>query len=232
MVFLKNYLWTVPFLSFLLGYQCINLVYGVNEIKTPCLVGTTVEESFTILSNNNLNPRLLAHKQEPDIPHGTILSQTPTPGTKIKANQSVFLVVSQQPPKKVAPNLLQKKTPKNSTQLKKDGIRHYCYQLESSQPKNFCIAQHPQPGEPLPDKTLISYVSTNENTPVLVPDFKNKHIKEIKEFLAHYPVKLTINHAHGYDHPHCNCLVTDQRPLAGSITTLDYTKPLLLQLQV
>jgi len=93
----QNIIWIFPFSSFFLGYFFLSAWYHVERVKTPSLVGTNLPHAFQTLSQHQLNPRLLAIKEDPDIEQGTILSQTPSAGHPIKPHQPVFLVISKKP---------------------------------------------------------------------------------------------------------------------------------------
>lgn len=232
---IKNYLWLIPFLSFLSGYAFFSHLYKINEIKTPNIVGVQLPQAIVELSNKNLNLRILAKKQDPDLPSGTILSQTPRGGQKIKPNQSVFIVTSEKPPKIPAPMLVNKNIETITKQLEHNNIRNKSYYLPGNQPVNSCIAQFPPPGTLLKWNNVITYVCQGNQKPVILPNFKNKTVTAVKEFLKHYHVKIDWMHTPECDADHTcdqHCIVTDQRPLAGSIITLDYEKPLTLHLQV
>ena len=97
MIFLKNYLWIVPFLSFILGYVVIQQIFYIPEITTPHLVGKQVHEILPLITQYNLNLRLIDHKEETALPEGIILNQTPAAGTLIKQNQPLFIVITKKP---------------------------------------------------------------------------------------------------------------------------------------
>lgn len=230
----KNYLWVLPFLSFLSGYYLFSLFYTVKIIQTPALIGTKLHDACKILSQHNLNLRVLAEKEDPDLPEGTILSQTPRAPIKIKQNQSVFCVISTKPKKPKTPILFNKDIAEHFVQLRNLGIRTKAYYLESSYPKNWCIAQLPGPNEQLEDNTIITYVSAGSHKPVIFPDVKHKPVQDVIEFFTSHNIPVDIIHRNQHikeDHECTQCVVIDQRPLAGSIITLSDEKPLHVQLQ-
>ena len=61
----STYLWLLPFLSFLCGYQLIRSLYTVNTLTTPSIIGKEIQDAIKILSDNNLNPRILTEKEDP-----------------------------------------------------------------------------------------------------------------------------------------------------------------------
>lgn len=90
---LKKILWLMPFASFLIGYQIINIFKNQNEIIVPNFVGKTLNQAIKVASDNNLNLRISAEKEDSQLPEGTIISQIPN-RQKIKPNQSIYLVIS------------------------------------------------------------------------------------------------------------------------------------------
>ncbi|MDR3550895.1 MAG: PASTA domain-containing protein [Candidatus Babeliales bacterium] len=231
---LKKTLWIIPFLCFIAGYLALDTLYHQPDIETPTLVGKTIGQAFTILSRNNLNARLLTYKEDPIVQEGTIMSQIPAPSQKIKQNQSVFLVVSTLPQKIKAPNLLSQSLENIQEITKKDKINLKSFRINSNYPENQCFAQKPSPGQSLDGDTVTVYVSAGMPKVVLIPNLKNKPLDQVLEFLKTYSVTTDIVHPHNIDAYHTcnNCIISDQRPLAGSIITLNTSKPLHMQLQV
>ena len=231
---IKSYLWLIPFISFIAGYQLLYFFYGINEITTPTIVGKRLPQAFAILSQHNLNPRLLAQKEEPDLPEGTILSQTPAAGSAIKPNQSIFCVISKKPKKVTCPHLIGSKLPTIEQRLKEKNIRNKIYYLPSPYPTGNCITQLPSPNEPLQDNKLITYISAGNSKSVIFPYLKGKPAQNVQAFLEDRGIVVTLIHSQdkGRQHTCKNCIVLDQRPLAGSIIELSIENPLQVQLQV
>ncbi len=233
--FIKHILWLLPFISFLAGYQVVAYLYAVESLETPTVIGKTLPDALSILTTHNLNPRLQATKEVPDLPAGTILSQLPSPQTKIKPNQNIYLVISHKTQLYSAPSLINKHITDVTSLLKAAGIKHKIYYLPSNHPKNNCFSQYPCTGEQLKDTTMIIYVSTGNNKPVLMPTFKGKSVPAVLESIATHPITPSIVHTAEQAAGHvCNeqCIVVDQRPLAGSTIMLEDNKPLHVQLQV
>jgi len=57
---------------------------NVDQIQAPALVGKQLQNAVALLSQKNLNVRFITQKEDPDLPHGTILSQTPAAGRNVK----------------------------------------------------------------------------------------------------------------------------------------------------
>ncbi len=233
-VTIKNYLWLLPFCSFLGGYMLLQHMIHVESLETPSLVGQTINQALVILSNHNVNIRLLAQKEEPDLPVGTILSQTPCVGQKIKSHQSIFLVTSKHPPVSTAPDMINKPIDQITQLLENSNIRARIHYLAHSYPQGRCFAQSPKPHAPLEHNELLLYISAHSIKPIIWPDFTYKHVEEVTELLGPYDITPHIVHTTPHKPPHiCKiCRIMEQRPLAGTLITLDNTKPLSVQLRV
>src|SRR5579872_3214934 len=119
----SHYLWLLPFLGFALGYQLLRSLYAPTVIKTPAIVGKSLQDAITLLSDHNLNARVLAEKEDTDLQPGTIISQSPSSGSLIKANQPVFIVLATQG-KHAIPALTTKNKQDIEETLKRSGLRY------------------------------------------------------------------------------------------------------------
>lgn len=229
----RNFLWLLPFLSFFSGYFLLDRLYRSPDLETPTLVGLTMPEALGTLSNLNLNVRLLTTKEDDMLPEGTIISQNPTPAQKIKQNQSVHVVVSKKPIKLKAPLCINKPIKILESELATQKIRVKIFELHSAYPQGLCFAQYPETGNLLQENKIILYASSSLNKPIIMPNLKMKPIKDVLEFLSTYSVSVDIKHYPNIEENHqCQtCIVTDQRPLAGSLLTLDAQRPVHIQLQ-
>ena len=153
----KNILWLVPFICFLSGYMIVRSLFHINTISTPSVVGKHLYEAFALLSNQHLNVRLLAQKEDADLPNGTVINQVPSPGQMVKPRQTVFLALSKQPPIPIAPQLIGKHYQTIKNEIRSAKLRFKAYFLESPYPANTCIAQMPSPHKSLSDNILIVY---------------------------------------------------------------------------
>ncbi len=228
----KNYLWTIPFISFLLGYQLLSLITVTNTLTNPSIIGLPLTQAVKTLSDHNLNPRIVAEKEEPDLPEGTVLRQTPAPQQKVKQNQPIFLVVSRKPKKITAPSLINKTRDEAESLLHGLNVRAKTYELTAPAPPETCIGQSPDPKEEIEGKRMILYMSAGKNPLMLFPNLKGAMISDAHNCLSNYSFTTKILHTHAVDPAHVctTCVVIDQKPLPGSI--IDVRKPVYVQLQV
>jgi len=192
-------------------------------------VGKQLPEAVQLLSSHNLNTRLMAEKEDLDLPDYTIISQTPREHTRIKAHQSVFLVLTRQPQKPLAPHLIGESQEAICQKLVPAHIRYKCYGISSNLPTGSCIAQFPRPGEQLDTNFLICYISKGNQKPVLFPDLRSKTIQEVSAFLSTHDLTADII---GNTKNTDSALIYEQRPLPGSIITLNTGNQPNIQLHV
>lgn len=233
---LRNLIWFLPFFAFAIGYYAISFVFKSKTIHAPALVGKCIDKAVIILSEHNLNIRIVGNKPDSDLPEGTIISQTPSAGSKIKENQTLYVIVAKKPTAILAPDLKQK-TISAATHIAQDlGLHIKTYAIPSSAPEQQCIAQFPAAGQEPHNNTMIVYGSAGNNKPVIMPSFMDMLASEVISFLQLHGITPTILHTRpellGINHQCTYCIVVDQRPLAGSLIILKQEKPLAVQLQV
>jgi len=223
--------WTLPFISFMAGYFLLHSLY-IQELQTPNLIGKQLQESLYILSECNLNVRIMAQKESVDLPEGTIINQTPSATTKIKPNQSVFLVICKKPKTSRAPSLIGKSRTEYEQLLKDMPITVKSYALATQHPKGMCLAQLPQPHMTVVDNTLMVYTAVaDDSKPVLMPLLIGKTAQQVQEILASYSINLIVTHPAAPEHTCTSCIVNAQRPIAGSIVSFNSQKPLSIEIQ-
>lgn len=231
----KSIIWIVPFLSFFTGYFLLSFIFPAKTITTPQLVGKTMLEAVSLLSEHNLSLRIIGTKQEEDIAEGTILSQMPTTNSKIKQNQTIQCVISTKTELPKISSFLGKSRDHIESLLNEQKIRYKLFYVTSALPENSCIAQHPAPTSILAaNELVIIYLSNGLTNPIIWPNFKGKPVEQVKDFLSLYGLQATGNHTHLLEPQHqcTHCIVIDQRPLPGSIISIKDPSSLQVQLQV
>jgi len=214
---LNSILWIIPFISFLLGYFTINLVFSVNKkITVPSVVGLQFKDAAKNLSEKNLNIRILAEKVDDDLPDGTIITQSPFE-TEVKHLQSIYLTISKKPDQKLAPDFSRKEIYEINKFTQKNGIKVKSYLVPSNLKKSSCIAQFPKIDEPLEDNRITIYISNGDKKKVIFPDLRGLELQNALEFLNLYSIKPNVIENENKKQK----IITEQRPLPGSIVDLD-----------
>jgi beta-lactam-binding protein with PASTA domain len=237
---IKKLAFLLPFISFLAGYFIIQLLFSADQQNTPNIIGKSLQESCELLSEQNLNIRILGRKEDPDLPPHTVVSQTPQPNDKIKPHQSVYVVITAQAATNHAPALMGKSLDSITEELEKLNLKSIIHPVPSPYPIGTCIAQFPRPGELISKNNITIYCAAENKKPVIWPNFKGKSLGIVKELLETANIRPQIipqssfikttseNHSEFSD----SCMVADQRPRAGTLLNLDVNKPITVQLSV
>lgn len=230
--FFKHFFWILPFICFLLGYQILNFTYRSHNIDTPHLVGKNIQQALIELSAHTLNVRLLNEKEDIHIPVGTVLSQIPLPNQKIKPHQTVLLTTSKHPQQSTTENFIGKQKEEIESFLKQKKIRYKKFFIESLAQEKSCITQFPTAGKALSKDGMILYFSRDTSQMVLFPSFEKQRVEDVKIFLKQYGLTPTIFHTSGHSSKHTckECVIKEQKPLAGSFVNLK--DPFSIQLKV
>lgn len=205
----------LPLLSFFAGYYCISSFTNKGTVATPHLLGLSTMQAVMICSDLKLNPTIIATRYHQELTDGTVLEQIPEPNSPIKALQSINLVVSMQPPRPSIPPLYGMPKQEAETLLAKHGFKIVSYTIPHQSCPNTCFAYQHRCGELSNDNTALLYVSSGEDSTYIWPQLCGHSLGNVQEFLASRDIV-----------PHVLCneitysdssIVTDQRPLAGSI---------------
>jgi beta-lactam-binding protein with PASTA domain len=229
MTLLKHTLWALPLFCFFGSYFTLYYLFSPSVISTPSLIGKQLSEALQVLSENNINMRILSQKEDNDIPAGTIVSQIPSAQSSIRPHQSLFVVITKQAEPKKAPHCINKKIAECLELAQKEHIHVKTYMVPHLL-DDICIGQLPAPNQPLIDNKITLYLSKNPEKQSLIPSFKNRCVEDVSQFLTEHNIKYALIHAKHIDTQHSckNCIITQQKPLAGSL--IDLKKPLTIQL--
>lgn len=228
-----NILYCIPFIFFIIGYSALSWLTHVNTVIVPQLVGMSLADSITQLSALQLNVRVVGSQEEIDVPAGTVMSHMPVAGSAIKTHQRVVMVISKKPEMLKAPVCTGMSCDQIESIMHNSGIRLKKFYITSTvYPKNMVIAQSPSEGQPLPDKTIIVYYSQGEDSMVIVPDFQGLPVSMVESFCARNELPFEILYGRQHDSAcgHDECVVSNQRPLAGSL--VDIHKGIKIQISV
>lgn len=223
------FLYFLPFFIFALGYFIPLLIFSKKTIEVPNIVGKSVSEGLLILADKKLDLRLLRTQEEANIPEGTIIYQTPQEKSLIKQNQHIFIAVSTKPKTQVTPNFEAYSKEKIIEWCNKYGKVANIYWLNSNQPRGKLIAQSPAKEEAFEEQNLRIYMSNGQSKICLMPDFKNRFINEVKEFLNKHNIAYeVICKNESVEQSKNNFLIEDQHPKPGAI--VDLSRKLFVQL--
>jgi beta-lactam-binding protein with PASTA domain len=228
----RTNLWAVPFLGFIAGYYISYFFFLRIDIDTPNLIGKTVQESLEILSLQRLSLRLMAEREVPNRPEGTILEQIPGPSQRVRPNQNVFVVVAKKRSQLYAPDFVTKSYKEVMDEGARFGVDIEPVHLKSNYPKHRAIAQIPEVGQKLSHRKMIIYFSSGNDSLYVMPQCKGRAVIEVEAFSRAFNCKVETVHAHAMpsDHDCRYCRIVDQIPEAGTI--IDTSKPVTITLNL
>ncbi len=87
------------------GWVTMKLIVSGEEVPVPTLAGKTASEALKITQERGFNLRIESEEYHPAVPPGFVISQEPSPRTKLKKNRSVRVVLSLGAEKIVMPDL-------------------------------------------------------------------------------------------------------------------------------
>lgn len=193
---MRNYfislIWIFPFLAFFLGYQILHYFSFRAIISTPNIVGHHLHDGIKILSNNHLNARILKEKEDAALPEGIIINQSPRAGQSIKAHQSVFLIVTRKPAKKLAPNFYNQNLTVVQQMAKEGGIHLNAFGINSIYPSGNVIASNVPVGTELDTPDISVYYSEGVTSVRIMPDFTKVSFADAVKLLKDYNIKYKI----------------------------------------
>ncbi len=217
----RSLVWILPFFSFLAGYQFLRFISHTEVVPVPSVVGLHMHDAIKMLSANRLNVRILAEKEDADVPKGIIISQTPHAGKVVKPHQSIFLVITRKPPMPKAPSFFGLSRRQAMVKARQIGIQVKTYQIDSLQPEGTIIAQNRQTGEELADKSMILYYSGGTTPMRIIPSLRGRTVEEVRIFFKPYGISVVARHLDmDTEHICSSCIIIDQRPLAGMLVNL------------
>lgn len=230
---LSRFLWITPFATFIIGYLLISFISTSPILIAPALVGQSLDKAAVILSQKNLNVRIIGHKDEADLPEGTIVSQSPSAGTAIKEHQALYLVIARKPAALQIPDLAHKTAQDAAKIIESQSLHAKVVAVPADYQSAQCIAQYPSSGMGMVDQNVIVYTTENQK-PVIMPNLKKKSVEEVLSFLQLNGCTADILHATPMQPGHqcTSCTILDQRPMPGTVLIMMRDKPLKVQLQV
>lgn len=228
----KTYLWAIPFIGFIVGYYLSYFCFQRIDVVTPNIIGKNVQESLELLSLQRLSMRLMAEREVPNKPEGTILEQIPGPLQSIRPNQNVFVVVAKKRSQLYAPNFVTKSFKEVVDEGARFGVDIESIFLKSSYQKNTAIAQYPESGQKLSHRKMTVYFSSGADAFYIMPDCKGRAVSEVQSFTRKLNCKLETVHTHSMpaDHVCSYCRIVQQLPEAGSL--IDCSKQVIITLRL
>jgi serine/threonine-protein kinase len=170
------------------AYLMVRRTVSGREVLVPELVGLAADEARGLLGKQGLAIETVAERHDPAVPEGHVIAQEPAPGSSIKVDRKVKVVVSLGEAGEAVPELRGGAARMAQITLKQQGYRvaGQVYAFAGRVEENLVLGQDPVPGEfGSRDGAVGLLVSRGRRPPVYVmPDFVGRRAEEAGRVLA------------------------------------------------
>lgn len=200
---MKKFFWLIYlalfgiFLFILFNWVMESIIHKRKETRVPAIVGKSIFEALSLLSQRNLGVIKIKEEYREKIPHGTILKQIPSPGTVVREGKIIKVVISLGGEYVFVPNLINKTLRQAEILLKQSELniskveRKYSLKYE----RNRIISQSPPPDEVVLKESEVNLVVSKgppSSEILIIPDFKGTDVKEAISWALNNKLKFSI----------------------------------------
>jgi len=153
------------------------------EVTVPALEGMELRSALELTSRDQLGLKIKGTGYDIGTPPGHVISQDPLPGTRIKSNRIVYVVVSQGTPSVFIPDLTGLTLRRAELQLAQAGLTlgkiGHSHEKETS--PGSVMAQSPVPGLFVPRNSSINLLLSDGQRPTvyLLPDMTGFPMEQV-----------------------------------------------------
>ena len=181
----------VPFFTSLIvsAVVCyLFFVYGIpflEKVEVPDVRMATVDQGRLTLQNRSLSLLVESEIEDPVIPGGAIISQSPVPGSLVKRGTTVSVVVSKGKMGVTVPNLSSVPLEEARRRLAEMGLKvgSITEQSSDSIAKGSVISTFPSPDTIAREGTIIDLVISTGKGAVTVPNVLGRRLGQAKDIL-------------------------------------------------
>lgn len=228
----KIYLWEIlGTLAVLGGLAFFMLLWGVEGIVhsralqvAPDLTGKPISSALDALSPLNLPLMKEDTEFNNAVPIGSILRQTPPPGTKVREGKTIRVVVSQGGETVFAPSIMGLPL-RNAEMLLRQSqltLGEVSESFSLRMEKGLVLSQEPRAETSVERNSMVNLVVSAGRPPAdvtLIPEFVRKNVAEVSQWASSKGVKLSIEKDPASLFPYGTILA--QEPAADTITAED-----------
>jgi beta-lactam-binding protein with PASTA domain len=165
-----------------------------SEVTVPNLVGESLQQANLQLSALELRLKIDGRRFDDQIPSERILSQVPSPESRLKKNRTVRIVVSQGAKRIQVPDLRGESLRVGQISLLKRGLALGMISAATSETveKDRIVAQDPpSQAQPAASPTVNVLISSGKrNREYLMPDLAGRNIEEVSRALQNAGITL------------------------------------------
>ena len=164
------------------------------ECVVPDVTLMSLEDAEQILKKSDLLVGMEGEEYSPTVPEGTILSQIPPAGRKVKKGRRIRVILSQGIEMTTIPNLWGVSTRQAEIMLSEVDLKlgEISYASTDSLPENVVIQTIPSFGARVPKGIFVGMVINQKGMPdtLIVPNFVGKNIEEVKELIQQMGLRI------------------------------------------
>jgi len=185
----KNFLITFFTSLFVSLLVCVLFfLYGIpfmEKVEVPDVRSATVERGRLILEGTELSLFVESEREDDSVPEGSIISQTPLPGSFVRRGTQIGVVVSKGERRLVVPDLSSVPLEEARKRLEQDGfgVGNITEQSSDSIPKGSVISTFPSADSMVKERAIIDVVLSSGKEEVLVPNVLGRRLAQAKEVL-------------------------------------------------
>jgi len=211
---------------YIIVYQSIGLiVHSKKEVIVPNIENKSVLEALKIVSDLGLGLKKIAEVYNPQLPVGTVVTQQPPAGMTVRKGRVINVVLSLGGEKVFVPNVLGEDKRKAEVIIRQYGLVvgsiTECFSLRYSKGK---VMWQSYPEGSVVDKNTPIDLKISLGFPpddiILMPDFINKTLSEVKSWVETYGLQLNIKYKIVEQIPQSD-IVVEQNPPADSVVSLE-----------
>ncbi|MGI5401596.1 Stk1 family PASTA domain-containing Ser/Thr kinase [Streptomyces sp. CA-135486] len=155
---------------------------GSGDVPVPALVGKTLTEAQDLATNSHVKVAQ-SGTQRCEQPKGSICSQTPGEGGKMKEGETVQVVVSEGAPKVEVPDVTEKSEQKAKDALTREGFKVDTRAIESAEKPGTVLSQNPKGGS-LAEKGSLVTLTLAKQSKIDVPPVVGQQFDAAKSQLT------------------------------------------------
>jgi beta-lactam-binding protein with PASTA domain len=163
-------------------------LYGIpflEKVEVPDVRMATVDQGRLILENRSLSLLVESEREDPVIPGGAIISQSPVPGSLVRRGTPISVVVSKGKMGVTIPNLSSVSLEEARKRLGDMGLKvgSITEQSSDSIAKGSVISTFPSPDTIVKEGTIIDLVISTGKGEVIVPNVLGRRLGQAKDIL-------------------------------------------------